>query len=175
MGLGRIEDIDWEQEIGTGYRSKMTHLNGWPVPDREPGARVPVSKYKFLEVSILRLKRFFSFKSVSFLQEVKHYESRLSKAIDLGELRTGSTSKKLDESSSFNDLCNALEGNFDSPQLKLYGSLDRLYRRLLGFAPEVTGKKTGQVTVAALEMPWTSLRDPGFFRMYKRILDFGLR
>ncbi|OXU27273.1 hypothetical protein TSAR_013577 [Trichomalopsis sarcophagae] len=154
LGLGRVEDIDWEQGISTGYRSGMTHPNGWPVPDREPGARLPVSKYKFLE-------------------EVKHYESRLSKAIDLGELRTGSSSKKLDESSSFNDLCNALQGNNDSPQPKLYGSLDRLYRRLLGFAPEVIGKKSGQV--AALEMPWTSLRDAGFFRMNNRILDLGLR
>lgn len=70
---------------------------------------------------------------------------------------------------AFSEFCNALEGNVNTPNGKLYGSIDRLYRRLMGFAPETMKRPLP----AALEMPMTCLRDPAFFRIVKRIVEFG--
>lgn len=50
LGLGEIEDIDWDQPIVTGFYPSMTHPNGLLFPSRPANTHVPVFKYKFLEV-----------------------------------------------------------------------------------------------------------------------------
>ena len=52
----------------------------------------------------------------------------------------------------------------------IYGQLDLLVRKVLGFGYESNVKY--QVVPSALQMWSTSLRDPVFFSIYKTILDY---
>ena len=72
-----------------------------------------------------------------------------------------------------NILGNMIQGNMDSPFLRFYDSVDKLARNILGYGQERSTKY--QPTIGALDMSITSMRDPGFYRIYKKIVDFFLK
>lgn len=70
-------------------------------------------------------------------------------------------------------LGNLIEGNGDSLNEQYYGNIDRLARNVLGFnIPPLTPYK---LQPSALEHFTTSLRDPAFYRMWKRYLQIVYR
>lgn len=72
-----------------------------------------------------------------------------------------------------NHLGNIIQGNRDSLCHRYYDSVDKYGRNILGFGHERSAKH--QPVVGALDMTVTSMRDPGFYRMYKKILNFFIR
>lgn len=67
-----------------------------------------------------------------------------------------------------NILGNMLEGNADSLNEQYYGNIDMLMRNILGF--NIAPMTPEKLQPSALENYVTSMRDPAFWRMYKRIL-----
>lgn len=70
-------------------------------------------------------------------------------------------------------LGNIIEGNADSLNEKLYGSVDAEGRSVLGFNPDPLTKY--KVLPSSLQHFDTSLRDPAFYRLCKRILGYFQR
>lgn len=72
-----------------------------------------------------------------------------------------------------NILGNIVQGNGDSVNIKFYGYLDALVRKVFGFGFESNVKY--QMVPSALEIFCTSMRDPVFYSIYKNILTYYQR
>lgn len=70
-------------------------------------------------------------------------------------------------------LGNIIQGNADSLNKQLYESIDSLARNILGFNPDPLSKY--QVLPSALQYYGTSLRDPAFYRLIKKIVGYFQR
>jgi len=68
----------------------------------------------------------------------------------------------------FNTLGNLIQSNPDSPNTKYYGALQVYARHLLGYSYQPLDKY--KVAPSALEHYETSLRDPAFYQLYKKIV-----
>lgn len=101
-------------------------------------------------------------------------ESRVSAAIDSGFVLSA-TGKWINISTpeGLNILGNIIEGNMDSCNPNFYGSIDLLARKLFGYNLEPS--TSYQIIPSALEFYSTSMRDPAFYRFYKRILFYYYR
>lgn len=75
---------------------------------------------------------------------------------------------KLYTPEGLNVLGNMIEGNWDTVNDQYYGHLDKLGRNILGFNLEPLNY--AKLHPSALEHYSTSLRDPGFYRYYKRLV-----
>lgn len=73
----------------------------------------------------------------------------------------------------FNILANLIEGNVDSCNRRFYGMYDALARDILGF--NLDYKDKNKVIPSSLQCYSTSMRDPGFYRLYKRIMTYFFR
>ncbi|XP_015512622.2 arylphorin subunit alpha [Neodiprion lecontei] len=150
--LDKIEYIDWNKPIETGYHPSMTYHNGLHFPRRDHNSMVPRNKYKKL-------------------QDMQNLESRILEAIDSGfVLNADGKSESIYTSDGFDILGNIIEGNVDSLNKQLYGSINSLARNILGFSPDPLSNH--QILPSALEHFSTSLRDPGFYRICNRIVEF---
>lgn len=98
-------------------------------------------------------------------------ESRVSGAIDSGFV-LDATGKLINiyTPEGLNILGNIIEGNMDSCNRDFYGSIDLFARKILGFNLEPSTPY--QIIPSALELYGTSMRDPAFYRLYKRIFKF---
>lgn len=102
---------------------------------------------------------------------IHDFHTRISTAIDLGYVVDAyGNHVKLYTKQGLNVLGNIVQGNADSVNVQLYGKLDLLMRKVLGFGYESNVKC--QVVPSALQMWSTSLRDPVFFSIYKTIVDY---
>lgn len=98
-------------------------------------------------------------------------ESRVSAAIDSGHVMdTKGKLLNIYTPEGLNILGNIIEGNVDSYNPDFYGSIDALARKILGYNLEPSTPY--QIIPSALEMYSTSMRDPAFYRIYQRILEF---
>lgn len=99
----------------------------------------------------------------------------MSDAIDSGFVvdEDGNKRKIYDDQQGLNILGNLIEGNQHSCNPDYYGSIDRLGRKILGFSTDPLNPY--QIAPSALEMFSTSLRDPAFYRLYKRICNYYYR
>ncbi|XP_033212250.1 uncharacterized protein LOC117169851 [Belonocnema kinseyi] len=151
--LIELEYIDWNKPIATGYYPSMIHTTGLPYPQRLAWSDVPMHKYKYLE-------------------RINHIEPRVSMAIDSGLVMKKDKHFELyeDENHDMNTLGNMIQGNMDSPFRRFYDSMDRLSKNILGYGYERSTKY--QTTLSTLDLSLTSMRDPGFYRIYKKILSF---
>ena len=77
------------------------------------------------------------------------------------------------ETEGLNILGNIIQGNMDSPFLKYYDSFDKISKTILGFGPTRSTKY--QTYPGSLELSPTSMRDPAFYRLYKKILNYFLK
>ncbi|CAK9828072.1 unnamed protein product [Anthophora retusa] len=153
--LPKVEEFDWQQPFYAGYYPTMTYHNGLPFPQRPDWSRFPVYKYKYI-------------------REIMDKESRINAAIDSGYvLRNDSKWYNIYNEKGLNVLGNLIEGNVNSYNPKLYGSIDALGRKILGFNLEPANKY--QILPSALEITSTSMRDPAFYRLYDRISSFYYR
>lgn len=99
---------------------------------------------------------------------------RITNAIDLGYVYD-KTGKQINiyTPEGFNILASLIEGNVDSCNRRFYGMYDALARDILGFNFDYKNKN--KVIPSALQCYDTSLRDPGFYRLYKRIMSYFFR
>lgn len=101
-------------------------------------------------------------------------ESRVSAAIDSGFIRD-TTGKFINiyTLEGLNLLGNIIEGNMDSCNRDFYGSIDLFARKILGYNLEPSNPS--QIIPSALEFYSTSMKDPAFYRLYKRIYQLYYR
>ncbi|XP_014203409.1 arylphorin subunit alpha-like [Copidosoma floridanum] len=153
--LGKIEDYDHSRPFYPGYWPSLDHPNGQQFPSRPADAYFPRDKYKKI-------------------REFEEYESRINQALDSGIVYTkeGKTEKILNYG-GINILGNMIEGNADSCNPMYYGNIEALGRNIIGFGsdPDTSNNPVS----SALEHLVTSVRDPGVWRLWKRILDFYRR
>lgn len=101
---------------------------------------------------------------------MQEFETRVAVAIDSGYVKdVNGKEHSIYTPEGLNMLGNIVEGNVDSCNLDFYGSIDTLARKILGFNLEPSTKY--QIVPSALEFYSTSMRDPAFYRLYKRIFD----
>ncbi|KOC69159.1 Hexamerin [Habropoda laboriosa] len=153
--LPKLEDFDWQQPFYAGYYPTMTYHNGLPFPQRPDWVKLPIYKYKYIK-------------------DIMDKESRITAAIDSGYiLNNDSKWYNIYNETGVNVLGNIIEGNADSPNRQFYGSIDALGRNILGYNLEPANKY--QILPSALETFSTSMRDPAFYRLYRRICSFYYR
>ncbi|KAK0085371.1 hypothetical protein PV325_005322 [Microctonus aethiopoides] len=154
-GMGEIEDFDFYKNFGPGYFSTLVYSNGVAVPNRDRYTDVPVYKYKYVK-------------------EIENIEMRILAAIDSGYIIDYEGKQiGLYTPEGFNYLGNLIEGNYDSCNIRFYGAIDALYRDIFGFNYDCKHKHC--VVPSALQTFSASLRDPAFYRLYKRIIGYFLR
>lgn len=108
------------------------------------------------------------------MQDVEEIESRIHAAIDSGYIiDVNHKPINIYTPEGFNILGNIIEGNADSLNIKYYGSFDHLIRHILGFGMKPIDKQ--HLVPSALELFTTSTRDPAFYRMWKKILNYFLK
>ncbi|XP_068985274.1 hexamerin-like [Bombus flavifrons] len=153
--LGKIEDFDWNKSIYPGYFSTMMYPNGIPFPQRDRYSALPYYKYKYLK-------------------EINALELRIMDAIDSGYL-VDQYGKKVDiyTPEGLNMLGNVIEGNVDSCNTRFYGMYDALARDILGFNFDFYNKN--KVIPSVLQSYCTSMRDPAFYMLYKKIMTYFFR
>lgn len=112
---------------------------------------------------------------IMFKQALQDFHSRISSAIDSGYLidESGNHVNIYKTEDGFNHLCNVIQGNADSVNKEYYHSVEYLYRKILGFAPEPANKY--HVVPTSLHFVSTSMRDPAFYGIYKNIVNYWIR
>ncbi|XP_015177942.1 PREDICTED: arylphorin subunit beta-like [Polistes dominula] len=154
-GLEKVEDFDWSQEFYPGYYPTLTYHNGLPFVQRPRWSTFPFYKYKYIK-------------------DVREMESRITGAIDSGFVWDKNAKMvNINSPNGINILGNLIEGNADSFNYDFYGSLDYYARKILGY--NVEPATPYQIIPSALEDYATSLRDPAFYRLYKRIIYYYYR
>ncbi|KZC07221.1 PREDICTED: arylphorin subunit alpha [Dufourea novaeangliae] len=150
-----IADFDWSRPFYAGYYPTMSFHNGLPMPQRQHWSNFPV--FKFDEIN-----------------DIRNIESRITAAIDSGYI-INNEGKWINiyTPEGLNILGNLIEGNADSSNIDFYGNVDVLSRKILGFNLEPTSSY--QIVPSALETFATSMRDPAFYRLYKRIISYYYR
>ncbi|XP_050447027.1 arylphorin subunit beta-like [Cataglyphis hispanica] len=150
--MGKIEDFDWHHEFYTGYYPTMNYHNGLPLPQRPYWSKFPYYKY-------------------AYIKDLEDMESRVSAAIDSGFVLDATGNKiNIYSPEGLNILGNIIEGNVDSCNRDFYGSIDLFARKILGYNLEPS--TSSQIVPSAFEFYSTSMRDPAFYRLYKRIFKF---
>ncbi|KAH0540905.1 arylphorin subunit alpha-like isoform X1 [Cotesia glomerata] len=154
-GMGEIEDFDFYQSFTPGYFSNLVYGNGVSMPSRDHHSQIPSYKYKYVN-------------------EIENIESRILAAIDSGFIYDHEGKQYgLYTPEGFNYLGNLIEGNYDSCNTRFYGAIDALYRDIFSFNYDCKHKNC--FIPSALQVHSTSLRDPAFYRLYKRILSYFFR
>ncbi|XP_076180888.1 hexamerin 70a isoform X2 [Ptiloglossa arizonensis] len=150
--LPMLEDFAWNKPFAPGYYPTLTFSNGLPLPQRPYWSSFPFYKYKYIK-------------------DITDKESRITAAIDSGfVLNSDGTMSNIYTPEGLNILGNIIEGNADSCNEDYYGSIDALGRKIFGFNLEPMNSY--QIFPSALEILTTSMRDPAFYRLYSRIIDY---
>lgn len=104
-------------------------------------------------------------------QESEEYETRIGQAVDSGIVFTKEGKPaKIYTPEGLNILGNMIEGNADSCNEQYYGNIDMLGRNILGF--NLMPLTPDKLHPSALEHFVTSMRDPAFWRLYKKFFHF---
>lgn len=155
--LGEIETIDFHAPIATGYYPTMNLPNGLPFTQRPSWTHVPVHMNQLVN-------------------DLEQVETRINTAIASGYVLDNSVPPKqinIYTPEGLNILGNIIEGNMDSYNIQMYGSLDHLARRILGFSPLAIDKN--HIVPSVLDYVSTSMRDPAFYRIYKKIVTYFMQ
>jgi hypothetical protein len=151
--MGTIPELTYELPIKTGYYPDMYYYNGVPFPARDNNYMMYTEDHYEL------------------IQEVEDYEHRIRDAIDVGYIITP-TGEHVDltKPESIEYLGNLIQTNPDSVNTRYYGFLEMYARILLGASVEHF--EDHKIIPSVLEQFETSLRDPVFYQLYKRIIGF---
>jgi len=163
--FGEIPHYSYDYPIETGYYPSMHYPNGLRFPVRPNHA----SLY-YHSTHGEQSYPWYGNYSHSYTY-VKDYERRLRDALDRGFFwTTAGKQVSLFDKDGFNTLANLVESNYDSENSRFYGDLLIFARHLLGYAFQPLDEY--KLAPAALEHFETSLRDPMFWQMFKRIMYY---
>ncbi|CAG9773759.1 unnamed protein product [Ceutorhynchus assimilis] len=163
-GLGQIEEVDFDMPMKSFFNPLMQYPNGMPFPERPRFARV--SDYFYTYGTHVRSR--FAHSYYMYKDVVK----RIADAIDRGFVFDNS-SKKIDlydKMEGYNMLGNLLQGNPDSIDNHYYGQWLGYARKMMGFS--YNPMTVDKVVPSVLEHIETTLRDPGFYQIYKQMMGF---
>ncbi|XP_076757260.1 hexamerin 70b [Xylocopa sonorina] len=153
--MGRVEHVSLSEPIQIGYYPTMHYRNGFAFPERETGS-------------------FPTMADKDYLLTIKNLHTRIATAIDVGYVLDKNNERvNIYTKEGINVLGNIVQGNADSVNVQLYGHLDGLLRRVLGYGSP--SKVKYQFLPSALEIYSTSMRDPMFFNLYTNILSYYQR
>lgn len=149
--LGKIPEITFDKPIKTGYYPDMYYYNGLPFPARE------------------NMYEMYTEENYEMVKELEGFERRIHDAIDLGYIVMPNGDKiDFTKPESVEYLGNLIQSNPDSINLRYFGYMEMYARILLGASIEHFDSH--KLVPSVLEQFETSLRDPVFYQMYKRIL-----
>ncbi|CAD7085090.1 unnamed protein product [Hermetia illucens] len=155
--LTDIEEFNFNTETFPGYFSGLRYYSGVHFPDRENGYGFYHSgNFYNIDLVTLYSHRIYDVIDYNFalLPDGKHFELK-------------------DVKVALETLGNIVQGNKDSVNPQLYGSMDHILRDIIneGFPAGHHGEDVPGVMYHYS----TSIRDPAFFHMYKFILRFYWR
>jgi len=155
--MGTISEFSFNKPINTGYNSRLRYYNGAFFSSRDNDHNINTdSKRRFVE-------------------EYDDKERRIRDAIARGNIiLEGPSRVDLTKSESIEYLGNLMAGNTDSVNPRFYGNLISMAKMLLGGSvmDRHTSKKYYNLAPSVLEHYETTLRDPVFWQLYKRIISF---
>ncbi|XP_045476172.1 arylphorin subunit alpha-like [Harmonia axyridis] len=161
-GLGDIEYFNWDLPFKTGYYPSLTYANGLPFPERPHFANLREYLHYYGQRLCDRNEQTFDYTNV------QTYEQRIREAIDSGFVHDHEGNKhQLYTAEGINILGNIIEGNADSPNYHYYGSFVNTARHLLGYSKHPLNHH--KLAPSVLEHYSTSLRDPAFYHIYKKV------
>ncbi|ETN67251.1 hexamerin 2 beta [Anopheles darlingi] len=151
--LGVIGEFSWYKPISTGYYPNMHYYNGVSFPSRDNYYEVYTPEnYEDIEVVI-------------------EYEHRIREAIDMGYIvLPDGRHVDLTKPESVEYLGNLVQANPDSVNSRFYKYVALFARVLLGGSMEHF--EHHKVLPSVLEHFETSLRDPVFYQLYKRVVHW---
>ncbi|XP_011506304.1 PREDICTED: arylphorin subunit alpha-like [Ceratosolen solmsi marchali] len=154
-GFTDVEYFNLDKFILPPFYDSFVFPNGVPMPRRDWWNVVPAHKLKYFEY-------------------LKKLEIRIMEAIDSGYFYDESGKQvSFDTPEGLNYLGNIIEGNYDSFNLKYYGSFDALARNVFGAHYDHRYKNYN--VPSALQYFATSMKDPAFYRIYYKIVEFYYR
>ncbi|KAL3274339.1 hypothetical protein HHI36_015738 [Cryptolaemus montrouzieri] len=164
---GDIPDFEWDLPFETGYYPSLRYSNGLEFPSRPNFANLKEYFFNYGQ------KQCPSRKYQQSYTYVLDYFRRLRDTIDKGiihplrrESKDAGIIKILNEE-GVNILGNLIQANGDSLNQRYFGPLLIYARHLLGYSYQPKDKY--QLAPSALQHFETSLRDPAFYQLYKKI------
>lgn len=152
--LGEIPEFSFYEPIRTGYYSGLRYYNGLFFPTRDNFYNV-YTESNYYDISL-----------------IEDYERRIRDAIDYGFITlTDGTHVDLSKPESIEYLGNLIQGNPDSVNQRFYGYFTLLAKTLLG-GSFTEHHHYHHVIPSVLEQFETSMRDPMFYQLYKRIIKW---
>ncbi|KAB0790879.1 lantern octopamine-binding secreted hemocyanina [Photinus pyralis] len=161
--LGEIGSYDYEDAFETGYFPSMTYPNGVQFPQRPNWAKFFMNYYNHGQSFSTKGPYPYAY------NRVMDYERRIRDAIDLGFVITEDGKQVgIYTPDGFNTLADILEANPQAINSQYYGHLLVYARHLIGYTFQALGPY--KTVPSALENFETSMRDPGFWQLYKRLI-----
>lgn len=152
-GMGVIPTFSWMEDINTGYYPALTYYNGVNFPARDNFYNL-YTEYNYYDIDT-----------------VTTYERRIRDAIDLGYFTWyDGTKYDLTKPESIDVLGKFIQGITDVNEKRFYGYLEYFSRMLLGTS--MTTMNHHKTIPSVLEHFETSMRDPMFYQLYKRIINY---
>jgi hypothetical protein len=153
LGLGEIQELSFFEPIKTGYNPMLRYYSGLMFTTRP-------NYY-----NLYHEKNYYD------IHEVINYERRIRDAIDYGfVILPDGTKIDLTKPESINIIGNMIQGNPDFPLNNYFRYLAIYARIILGSTVEYQGYEKTMPSV--LEHFETSMRDPVFYQLYKRIVRY---
>lgn len=153
--MGDIEYTDYYRNMAPGFYSSLNYHNGVAMPFREKFSSIPYYKNKNIK-------------------EIEAIEFRILNAIDSGYVRDEQGKEySIMNNDGLNILGNLIEGNGDSYNMNYYGSYEALGRDLFGYNFDRQCKN--YFVPSSLQMYSTSMRDPMWYRLFSKIMNFYYR
>ncbi|XP_058795858.1 hexamerin-like [Phymastichus coffea] len=155
QGLQPIKELDYYYEhIETPYKPNLRYLNSVNLPGRDEHIYITPHHHNYELVKIIRT-----------------LERRIIDAIDLGHVVTPQgTFLSLYQPEGLNILGELIEGTGHSINPRFYGHFAAVAKQLYGNVPEFNN--IWEYQPSALELGYTCLRDPIFYQLYSKILQF---
>ncbi|XP_037029057.1 hexamerin-1.1-like [Bradysia coprophila] len=153
LGMGTIPTFSWMENIRTGYYPALRYYNGEYFPMRDNFYNM-YTEYNYFDLDI-----------------VTRYERRILDAIDLGYFTLyDGTKYELTKPENIDNLALLIKGFTDVEDIRFYGYLEYFAKMLLGTS--MTTMNYHRTIPSVLEHFETSMRDPIFYQLYKRIINY---
>ncbi|XP_074035941.1 hexamerin 70a-like [Leptinotarsa decemlineata] len=164
LGLDDNEYLNWDLPVTTPFTSNLQYPNGIPFPSRPKFAKLHEYFYNYGQSRWTQNFAGFSYSLVN------DFERRIADAIESGAIWSESENKfvKVQSDEFLNVLGNLIETNRDSPNSRYYGPIWFFARYLLGYSIQTCDQN--KLVPSALEHYETSLRDPVFYKLIKKLV-----
>jgi len=158
--LGEIPTFNYFDTMASGYHTNLRYYNGVFFPNRDNDFNFYYEEnYDDINKAVAFEHRFYEAIDTNRLHKFDHTYVDLMKTNDYEH-----------EIMAVDMLGNLMQGNEDSVYQKYYGQYDILLRDIINHGIPY-GKDESMVPGSLMHYE-TSMRDPAFYEMYKRILKF---